>query len=88
MSDRVEQFYRVVDHADAMKVKRVERERAVRLYCTASYGGGQWSIQVRAPIMLADRTEGRDFIVATASLDAEDMRALRDSIDAHLADLP
>ena len=78
-------FYLPVEHGETIKANDCEgedRERAVRLYCTSM--DRAWSLQVRGTIKRADGRQGKDFIIACASLDKEGMRALRDAIDAML----
>ena len=78
-------FYKPVEYADAKKVNNVERERAIRLYCTQR--GYSWLLQVRAPMTLGTgNKEGKDFIVSGATLDKATMLELRDAIDAILAE--
>jgi hypothetical protein len=65
-------------------VDGVERESGVRLYCEQA--DGIWALQTRSPMTLRNGREGRDFIVSTASLDRDQMAALRDAIDILLRD--
>jgi len=78
------QFYRRARADISLVDKTVERESAVRVYCWQR--GSAWSFQVRAPLTLRNGREGKDFIVATAYLEREQMQTLRDSIDRFLAD--
>jgi hypothetical protein len=80
------ELYRPIEHAEIRSVKDVPRETAIRLYCTQSYEGGRWSLQVRAPETLANGREGMKFIIACASLDRDAMAALRDAIETQLAE--
>jgi hypothetical protein len=77
------QLYKRV-RADIKAVDKVERESGIRAYCEQwkSY----WVLQVRGPMRLRNGREGKDFIVATAFLEREQMLALRDAIDLLLAD--
>ncbi len=75
-------FCRSVNMAHASKVSGVPRERAIRLYCVHS--GSGWALQVRAPMSLKSGRPGKDFIVAHAVLDVDDLRALRDACAAQL----
>jgi len=78
-------FYRPVVHAGSMVVKNVEREQAIRLYCEQS--GTAWLLQVRGPQRLGfGGREGKAFMVAGATLTRDDMVALREAIDALLAE--
>lgn len=77
------QFYRRAS-TNIRAVDKVERESAVRAYCEQR--GSAWVLQVRGPMKLRNGREGRDFVVATANLEREQMAALRDSIDRFLAD--
>lgn len=80
---RLPDFYRTDMYARADKVKGVPREMAVRLYSTQSCT--TWDLQVRAPIRVQGG-EGKDFIVSAASLSRPDLVALRDAINAFLAE--
>jgi hypothetical protein len=75
-------FYQPVKYGSITKVKDVPRVRAIRLYCEQA--GGSWGLQIRAPLNLQNRKEGKDFIVAHATLHREDLEALRDAINEHL----
>lgn len=79
---KTDDLYRRIEYAQATKVNNVDREPAIRLYCTSL--ATTWSLQVRGPTRIARGKEGRDFIVASASLHVADMRALRDAIDGFL----
>jgi hypothetical protein len=85
---RVEDFYRPIEHIRTFKSQDSDsRERAIRLYCTQV--GGSWALQVRSPMSLGSGgygREGKDFIIAGATLGLDDMRALRDAIDAFLTE--
>mgnify|MGYP001614930810 CR=1 FL=1 len=61
-------------------------ERAIRLYST-QYAQA-WSLQIRSPIGIGTfgMTDGKDDVIANASLHREDMIALRDAINEALAD--
>lgn len=65
-------------------VDGVDRESGVRAYC--EQWKSAWALQVRGPMRLRNGREGKDFVVATAMLDREQMQALRDAIDRFLAD--
>ena len=73
------QLYRVVDGICITKVKNVEPERGLRLYCEQA--DDIWALQVRGPLRLQNGTDGKDFIIANAHLDREEMMALRDAIN-------
>jgi hypothetical protein len=84
---RASDFYRPVAIPIATHIRavsRVEREKAVRLYCVQH--GQAWALQIRAPLTLRSGAEGKDFLVAHAALTREELVALRDAIDAHLKD--
>jgi hypothetical protein len=84
----------VVENAECKKLDRryqdhdgSMREPGVRLYCTQSERlGSLFCLQLRAPMRLSNGSVSRDFILATASLDVEQMRQLRTMIDIQLAD--
>jgi hypothetical protein len=71
-------------HTSIGKVNDVERESAIRMYCSQS--GTTWTLQVRGPFRHhgGHGDEGKDFIVASASLSRADLLALRRAIDAEL----
>lgn len=64
---------------DVFAVKGVPRDPAVRLYGTSVHGP-TWSLQVRGPHRLANGREGKDFMVASASLGLHEMAGLRNQI--------
>ena len=59
------------------------REGGLCLYCTQY--ATSWCLQVRDTIRLANGRAGKDFIVASASLNREDLLALRVAIDEALS---
>ena len=86
-------FFRPIDHVDVRKHNRTEtRDRGIRLYCTAAvstHGGdnARYALQVFAPLKLANGQEGRDYMIATASLSPRDLLALRAEIDVAIAEI-
>lgn len=84
------QFYACSDLVRIFKINGVDRERAVRFYCEMS--DAAWALQLRAPMSLGGNhgPEGKDFVIAHATLDRAELVALRDAIDEALAgeDLP
>ena len=86
-------FFRPIDYVDVCKHNRTEtRDRGIRLYCTtaaATHGGdnARYALQVFAPLKLASGQEGRDYMIATASLSPRDLLALRAEIDAAIAEI-
>ncbi len=80
-------FGRKVRCADVSRVNPdIPREREVRVYCVQSGPDSAWCLQVRAPLKTANGREGKDFMVASANyLSREDMMAIRDAINAELA---
>lgn len=78
----VEELYRPLDGVRIRKVLRVDRERAVRFY--SEQMGLMWALQLRAPMTVGNGEDGRDFVVAHASLVEEDLIELRDAIDTAL----
>lgn len=74
------EFFREVGSVRVIKVdKDVPRLKRLRLYCEQA--GAWWNLQVRGPLLLANGSEGKDFVVATATLYPADMVALRDEIE-------
>jgi len=61
-------------------VPEAEQERSIRLYSTASaeiHGdAASYALQVFARMRLADMSEGKDFAIATATLNLGDLCAL------------
>ncbi len=86
-------FWRMLKHVDAEKSNHpdVPRDRSLRIYRTASpevFGDeASWSLQLRAPMKLANGREGKDFMIATAVLSIHDLIALRDEADAAIRDV-
>lgn len=62
------------------------REKGIRLYCTMA--DTAWTLQIRGPLGLgwAGMKEGKDVVIAGASLDRATMEALRDQINAALTE--
>lgn len=80
-------FYRAIsEYARARAVKNVEHESAVRLYCEQH--GDRWNLQVRAIRAAGSHYygKGKEFIIATAPLNRDDLLALRQAIDALLTE--
>jgi hypothetical protein len=86
-------FIRPIDYVDVGKYNHTEtRDRGIRLYCTASaktHGGdnARYAMQIFAPMKLANGREGRDYVIATASLSLQDLVALRAECDATIAEV-
>ncbi len=72
-------FVLPVDDIRMVKVNDVPRERCVRVYKESPEG---WCFQLRAPIGLGTNglRDGKNFIVGSAHLDLEAMRAIRDAL--------
>lgn len=80
----MDQFYKPIPYVQMLKVKGVEPERAVRLYCTSHMT--TWALQVRGPTRLHNGEDGKDFIVADASMSREALTELRDAINTFLGE--
>jgi hypothetical protein len=86
-------FIRPIDYVDVGKYNHTKtRDRGIGLYCTASavtHGGddARYALQIFAPIKLANGQEGRDYVIATASLSPQDLVALRAEIDAAISEV-
>lgn len=88
-------FVRLIEHVDIGKSNYVEtgdRDRGIRLYGTASaevHGGdgARYALQIFAPIKLAGGRDGKDYVIATASLSPRDLVALRAEVDAAIAEV-
>ena len=84
----MDQFYRVVESIRIFKAPDAPRERGIRLYCTQR--DASWMLQIRGPMSLGSSgygREGKDFIIADARLDVEEMTALRDAINEFLKEV-
>lgn len=62
---------------------QADRESGVRAYCYMA--GAAWNLQLRAPLTLRNGRPGKDFMIATATLEKPDMVALRDTLTEFLA---
>ncbi len=86
-------FIRHINYVEVAKYNHVEtRDRGIRLYCTASastHGGdnARYALQIFAPMKLANGQEGRDYMIATASLSPQNLVALRAEVDAAIAEI-
>ncbi len=86
-------FVRPIDHVDIGAYPHGEtRDRGIRLYRTASaeiHGGdnARYALQIFAPRKLANGTEGRDYLIATASLSPRDLVALHAETGAAIAEV-
>jgi hypothetical protein len=58
-------------------------EKCVRLY---KHSPDRWLLQVRGPLLLRNRREGRDFILASAYLSRADLEALGLAVEEGLRD--
>ena len=77
-------FYRKVFRAGSHVVKDVAREPAIRAYKDSP---DCWTLQVRGPQMLGmGYTEGKAMMVASAKLLRDDLVALRDALNALIAE--
>jgi hypothetical protein len=85
MSDR--DYYKPHKRVRIFKVDYAGRERGIRLYSTQY--GESWSLQVRGPLGVGNQglRDGKDFVVADASLSVEDMKELRAEITAFLQEI-
>lgn len=86
MAERTHLF-RLVRWVEAVKhrhdLAEEHKQRAIRMYCESH--GHSWILQVRAPVKLGSTgQDGKDFIVASAHLDRDDLVALRDACNALL----
>ncbi len=79
---QVEQLYEVLERTEIRRTPNADHEPALRLYCENA--DQTWNLQVRGILKRADGSDGKDFVVATAPLNRDQMLALRKSIDEHL----
>ena len=77
-------YYREVKSIRISKVSGSNRERGIRLYCEQA--GRSWNLQIRAPLGIGNfgLRDGKDFVIANASLDATTLVELRDAINQAL----
>lgn len=84
--DAAADFFQQLEWVSIEKVNwlddEAKQEQGVRLYCTAA--NTTWSLQVRAPLKLANGGLGKDYIVATASLPRAALLKLRAVIDKQI----
>ena len=80
-----------MDYIQPIKYLAIEKleasypsEKVVRLYCTMSYDGGAWNLQLRGKLKLKSGHESMQGIMATAHLYREELTGLRDQINAEL----
>lgn len=79
---KVQQLYEILHRTNIRRVPNADHAPALRLYCESA--DQTWNLQVRGALVRADGSDGKDFVVATAPLNREQMLALRKSIDEHL----
>jgi hypothetical protein len=88
--ERAPEFYRPLELWQTSTVtlgsrgRKEDRQRALRLYCTQITE--MWMLQIRTPMSVQGRAEGKKAIAACADLTVADMVALRDAINAFLAE--
>lgn len=87
-------FYRTIAHVAISRSDpsyAIPRERGLRLYCTSSartHGEeATYTLQIRAPMRLANGEEGRAYIIASASLSIEDLDAIGQAIQSARAEV-
>ena len=89
LPDKQRDLYRILPRVHIFKADQRDGriEKAFRLYCTMH--GQAWELQVRGPMGIGNlgMHQGKDDIIASASLSVDDMRALRDQISAILREL-
>lgn len=85
-SPRVEEFYRKIGYLRIAKTDLKNVERGVRLYCEMFRAS--WLLQIRGPLGIGPlgMRDSKQGIIASAHLNREELVALRDSINAHLAE--
>jgi hypothetical protein len=81
MSD---EFYKQLPYVEIRKVPDADRETGVRVYCYTS--GTAWNLQIRGPMTLANQSEGKDVVIATATLEPQDVRDLRAALGRMLGE--
>jgi hypothetical protein len=83
LSARVKDLDREMSGSEVIRIEETGEFPRIRLYCSQS--GVTWNLQIRANLRLKSRYGvAKGFYIATAPLSEDDMRALRDKIDAYL----
>jgi len=81
-------FYRPVKYANTCRVKpeHADRENAAPETAIRAYrcSPDAWTLQIRDYLRLYNGARGKDFVVASATLHAADLLALRDALTALL----
>ena len=69
-------YYHKIEDIRLYKHNDVEKERAIRLYCVSARQS--WNLQIRAPLGVGNfgLKDGKDFIIATASLSLAELTDL------------
>jgi hypothetical protein len=86
-------FTRPIEYVSISKYSHgTIRERGVRLYCTASsetHGitSARYALQIFAPLQRHDGSEGRAYMIATASLSMDDLVAIRAEVDGAITEV-
>ncbi|HZJ67668.1 MAG TPA: hypothetical protein VFD36_29395 [Kofleriaceae bacterium] len=87
MSNDRENFWRALQWVEIKRapawVGEDSRETGLRLYCAQA--DTTWNLQLRAPLRLANGKDGKDFMIATASVPKDVLIALRNAIDLQIA---
>jgi hypothetical protein len=89
----IKDFMRLIEYVSIGKYNHADtRERGIRLYCTASsetHGreNARCALQIFAPLQRHNGSEGRDYMIATASLSCDDLIALRAEVDAAITEI-
>lgn len=82
------EYYKPLDMVHIHKADKYHRpnrlERAIRLYCIQRHAA--WTLQIRGPLGIgfAGHKDGKDDVIAGATLTREGMMDLRNQIDAAL----
>lgn len=87
----MKEFFRPIESIHTYKATSdVEGEgakRAIRIYRSFNNGvDSRWEFQIRAPLSLVNRRDGKDFVIAGANLGKTDLLAIRTAIDEALSD--
>lgn len=86
-------FIRPIEYVSIWKNNHGKaRDRGIRLYCSASpetHGAdnARYTLQIFAPLQRHDGSEGKGYMIASASLSGLDLVALGTEVDAAIAEV-
>ncbi len=87
------EFIRPIDYVSIGKYNHAKtRDRGIRLYSTASAethgkSNARYSMQIFAPITNINGREGKDYVIASASMSLDDLIALGAAVKDAIAEI-